>query len=245
MQERNLIEHIRKPLTLFLPIDVQSPNGVVERFRTHIHLCCQWLFRQVHECTTNLKILREVVFPVYTYHRLAFLLVSTLAFQRYVDSRTCINDALVKDSHLAGTVINAIVRTLIQGYTSRCYYHRSLWNIVGAKGNYIRCRSTILTNKDELILFGNLLCDSLCRVVELFEDILVCNGSRNSFIHQGFAKSVTERLGHREEYTSVADGIALHVVKIAIGVWIVIVVQSVSIQKFDERLTLYLWLGDI
>ena len=31
MQEWNLVEHICKPLTLFLPVDIQSPNGVVER----------------------------------------------------------------------------------------------------------------------------------------------------------------------------------------------------------------------
>ena len=57
MQEWNLVEHIRKPLTLFLPVDIQSPNGVVEWFRTHIHLSCQRLFREVHEGTTNLEVL--------------------------------------------------------------------------------------------------------------------------------------------------------------------------------------------
>ena len=57
MQEWNLVEHIRKPLTLFLPVDIQSPNGVVEWFRTHIDLCCQRLFREVHEGTTNLEVL--------------------------------------------------------------------------------------------------------------------------------------------------------------------------------------------
>ena len=81
MQEWNLVEHICKPLTLFLPVDIQSPNGVVEWFRTHIHLSCQWLFREVHEGTTNLEVLREVVLPVYTNHRLALLLVGTLTFQ--------------------------------------------------------------------------------------------------------------------------------------------------------------------
>ena len=194
----------------------------------------------MHEGTTNLEVLWEVVLPVYTNHRLTFLLVCTLAFQRYIDCCTCIDNTLIKDCHLTSTVINAIVRTLVQGYTARSYYYRTLWNVIGSKGDNICCWATILANEYELILLGNLLSDSLRRVIELLENVFIRNSCSNTLICQCFAKSITERFSHREEHTSVADSISLNVIKITIGMWIVIIIQSVSIEKFDERLVLYL-----
>ena len=199
----------------------------------------------MHEGTTNLEVLWEVVLPVYTNHRLAFLLVSTLAFQRYIDCCTCIDNTLIKDSHFTSTVINAIVRTLIQGHTTCSYYYRTLWNIIGSKGDNVCCRTTILSNKDELIFLGNLFSDSLRRIVKLFENVLIRNSCSNTLIRQCFPKSVAERFSHWEEHTSVADSIALNIIKITIGMWIVIIIQSVSIEKFDERLVLYLWLWNV
>ena len=193
----------------------------------------------MHERTTNLEVLWEVVLPVYTNHRLTLLLVCTLAFQRYIDCRSCIDNILIQDSHLTSTVINTIIRTLVQGYTARSYYYRTLWNVIGSKGDNIRCWATILANEYELILLGNLLCDSLRWIIELFENVLICNGSSNSLIGQCFPKSVSEWFSHWEEDTSVTNGITLNIVKVTIGVRIVIVIQSVSIEKFDERLVFH------
>ena len=133
MQEWNLIQHIRQPLAFLFPVDIQSPDGVIEWFCTHIHLRCQWLFRQMHERTTNLKVLREVIFPVQTKHCLALLLVTALAFQRYVDSCSSINDTLIQYRYLSSTVVNAVIRALCQGDTTGCYNHRTLWNVVCTK----------------------------------------------------------------------------------------------------------------
>ena len=130
MQERYLVEHIREPLTLFLPAHVQSPNGVVERFGTHIHLCRQCLLGQVHKRTANHKVLREVVFPIQPKHRFALLPIIALAFQRNVYGCTCVYNALIQYRNLARIVIDAIVRTFRQPHTTCCYHYRPLRNVV-------------------------------------------------------------------------------------------------------------------
>ena len=38
VQERYLVQHRGEPLRLLFPVDVQAPDGVTQRFLTHIHL---------------------------------------------------------------------------------------------------------------------------------------------------------------------------------------------------------------
>ena len=71
MQQWQLVEHVRQPLAFCLPVDVQTPQGVLQRLGTHRHLRRQGLLRQVLQRTTNLEVLREVVLPVEAHHRLA------------------------------------------------------------------------------------------------------------------------------------------------------------------------------
>ena len=186
VQQRNLVEHIRQPLAFLLPVDVQSPDGVVERFCPHVHLGCQRLFGQVHERTADLEVFGEVVFPVHADHCLAFLLVGTLAFQGDIDGCSGVNDALIEDGYLPGTVIDTVVRAFIQGHTACRHDHRSLWYVIGPEGNDIRRRTPVLPCEHELVFFSNLLGDGLCGVVKLFEDILVCNGGGDASVSQGF-----------------------------------------------------------
>ena len=178
VQQRNLVEHIRQPLAFLLPVDVQSPDGVVERFCPHVHLGCQRLFGQVHERTADLEVFGEVVFPVHADH--------CLAFQGDIDGCSGVNDALIEDGYLPGTVIDTVVRAFIQGHTACRHDHRSLWYVISPEGNDIRRRTPVLPCEHELVLLGNLLGDGLCRVVKLFEDILVCNGCCDTSVSQGF-----------------------------------------------------------
>ena len=79
MQERQLVEHVGQPLRLGLPVQVQSPQGILQRFCTHGDFRCQRLFRQVLEGTADLEIFREVVLPVDTEHALALHAVLGIA----------------------------------------------------------------------------------------------------------------------------------------------------------------------
>ena len=109
MEERYLVEHVCEPLALLLPVYVETPEGVVERFRSHRHLCGERLFRQVLEGTAELEVLGEVVFPVQSEHRLPLLCVVGIALERHVDCRSGIDDALVEDCRLSCRIVHAIV----------------------------------------------------------------------------------------------------------------------------------------
>ncbi len=70
----------------------------------------------------DLEILGEIILPVESDHRLSDLSVIGIALQGDVHSRTGIDDALVEDGHLTGTVIHRVVGTLLQG-NATCRYH--------------------------------------------------------------------------------------------------------------------------
>ena len=53
MNQRQAVQHVRQPLRLLFPVDIQAPDGVVQRFVTHGHLRGQRLFIEVHQCTAK------------------------------------------------------------------------------------------------------------------------------------------------------------------------------------------------
>ena len=123
MQERQLIQHVRKPLTLFLPIDIQSPKRIIKWFRPHLNLIGERLFRQMLQGSAQLKVAREVVFPIHTQHCLALHTIVVVAFKRHIDCRSGIKNALIEYSYLACTVIHAVVCPLRQPHTTCSYDH--------------------------------------------------------------------------------------------------------------------------
>ena len=129
VQQRQLIEHVRQPLALRLPVNVQTPQRVLQGFRTHSDLRRQRLFAQVLQGTANLEILGEVVLPVDTQHTLALHAVVVVGLQRDIDIGTCIDDALVEDSHLTCGVVDGIVAALRQRHTTSRHNDRTLWHI--------------------------------------------------------------------------------------------------------------------
>ena len=51
VDERNLVENIGQPLRLLLPVQIQSPDGVVQWLATHAHFRGKCLLLEAHECT--------------------------------------------------------------------------------------------------------------------------------------------------------------------------------------------------
>ena len=102
MQQWYFVEQIGEPLALLLPVQAQSPDGVVKRFAAHCHLGSQCLLAEVLQRTAQLEVLREVVLPVYAEHRLALHTEVGVRLERNVDWRACIDEALVEYAHLAG-----------------------------------------------------------------------------------------------------------------------------------------------
>ena len=137
MQERNLVKYIGKPLTLLFPIEINTPESILQWLRAHGDLRCKSLFGKMLQGTTHLEVLGEIILPVHTKHGLASLTIIRITFQRNIDRSTRIDDALVEDGNLTRIVIYRIVSTLCQGNTTCGYYDRPLWNVIGIQGNDI------------------------------------------------------------------------------------------------------------
>ncbi len=226
-----------------LPVEVEPPDGVVERLRTHCHFGGECLFGQVLQGARHLEVFREVVLPVHSEHGFPFLRVVTLAFKRHVDRRSSIDDALVEDGHLARAVVYGVVGSFRQGDASGRYDHRSLWHVVGAEGYDIGRRALVLSLQEKLVFLGNLLCHGLRRVVELRESIGCRLAGRHACADETVVEVASERLGLGEEHASVAHGVAFHVVEVAVWVRLVVVVKAVSPKELDERLVFDLLFG--
>ena len=135
MQERNLVEHVGQPLALLLPVQVHTPQRVVQGFGSHSDLRGERLLHEMLERTTHLEVLREVVSPVHSEHRLSRLSVVGVALERCADGRLGIEDALIENGHLARRIIDAIVGALAELDTTRHHMHRTLRHVVGAQGD--------------------------------------------------------------------------------------------------------------
>ena len=245
VQQRNLVEHVGQPLALLLPVQVHAPDGVVQRFFAHAHLRGQRLFREVLQRTAQLEILREVVGPVHTHHRLAHLPVVCIALVRRIHLRAGIQDALVDDGHLTRTVVHRIVRSLGQRHTAGSHLHTALRHVVGTQRNDVGRRAAELSHQHKLVLLGNLLCHGLRRVVQLREGIAGSLLGTHAFRHQIVIQILAERFGSGEEHTAIRHRVAIHVVEATVRVGLHVVVQSVGTQRLDEQFALHLRLGNV
>ena len=243
MQEGQLVEHVREPLALLLPVDVQAPDSVAERLRSHVHLVGERLFGEVLERTRELEVLREVVLPVHAEHRLALLSVVGIAFERHVHGGAGVDDALVEDGHLATRVVDRVVGAFGERDAACRNHHRALRNVVCAERNDVSRCAAELSHEHVLVLLGNLLRHGLRRVVQLGEGVLLSLVCRHAVLQKRLVHIAAERFGNGEEHSTVRHGVTLHVVEVAVGMRLVVVVESVGSEELYECLVLHLRLG--
>ena len=133
MQEGYLVEHVGEPLALFLPVEVESHEGVAQRFCPHAHLGGECLLCEVLQRSAYLEVLGEVVLPVHAKHGFAHLSIVGVALERHVDGRSCIDDALVENSYFSSVIVYRVVGAFGEGHASSSDEHRALWHVVGSK----------------------------------------------------------------------------------------------------------------
>ena len=240
MEERYLIEHRRKPLRLLFPVNVQSPQRVAQGLCSHRHLRGKSLLGEVHQRTTQLEILTEVVLPVEANHRLALHAVVGIRLQRYIDIGSSIDDALVQDRHLTRRIIHRVVAALSQYHTTSRDDHGARRHIISAQGDHICRGALILTCHNELILLGNLLGGRLRGIVELGEHVFLGCLGIHTCCPQLLTEVTTKRLCRRKEHTTITHRIALYIVEIAIRVTAVVIVKTVAPQQFEQRAVFHL-----
>ena len=161
VDERNLVDEVGQPLRLCLPVQVQAPDGVVERFAAHGHFRRERLFRQSHEGTAQLEVLCEVVTPVQSEHRLSDHAVFLVAFEADVDIGACVENALVDDGDLTQRVVHLIVRTFGQFDATCGDTYRTLRNVHGAKVDFATARAFVFAKEREFVELRNLSGDDL------------------------------------------------------------------------------------
>ena len=131
VQTRQEGQHIRQPLTLFLPVDVQSPQGVVQRFTAHTHLRSERLLREMLESTTELEVLTEIILPVHTIHGLTLLTIVSITLRTGRDRCSRIKNTLIENGHLTSIVVHSIVGSLSKGHTTGGDHDTTLRHIAG------------------------------------------------------------------------------------------------------------------
>ena len=199
----------------------------------------------MHQRTCDCEVLREVVLPVYTYHRLSLHAIIRVRFQRHIDIGTCIDDTLIQDGHLASRVIDRIVGTLGEHHTTSRNDHRTRRHIISTQRNHVCTTALILSHQYVFIFLCCQFSHGLGRVVELMEHVNLCLLLCHATTDQLFFQVVAKGFCRRQEYTTIAHGIALYVIEIAIGVGFVVIVETVATQHLKQSATLYPLIWDI
>ena len=197
------------------------------------------------ERTAELEVLREVILPVESHHRLALLCIVGVAFERYVHCCSCVEYALVEDCHLACRIVHAVVRPLLQRHSAGGDHHGALRHVVCTERDHVCRRAAILSRQSELVLLGYLLRDRLGGVVKFGIAVFCRLVGRYALCNQGIVEIFSERLSLGEEHASVAHGVSLHVVEVSVAVRLVVIVQTVGSQELNHRHVLHLLFGNV
>ena len=243
MQARQVVEHVGEPLALALPGHIEAPKGVLQGFVSHRHLTGEGLLAQVHEGTTKLEVLGEVVDPVHAEHRLALHVEDGVALHRHVNRGAGIEDALVDDGHRTHGVVDGVVAVLGERDAAGGDLHRAARHVVGTELDDIAARAGMLAREDELVLLGNLLGYGLGGVVELLEDVLV----GHPVVAYHTAQMLVEGLDDGEDDAARRGlhGVALDAVVEAVGVGILLGIKAVEVHELEDGLALQVGLGQV
>ncbi len=118
-------------------------------------------------------------------------------------------------------------------------------HVVGTE-RYDVCRRTAeLSGEHELVFLCYLLGRGLRARVEFGESVLCRLVAAQPFLHQLVVEELSERLGSREEHTSLAHGDALNEVEVSVWIGSVVVVEAVGTHQPDKRQVLHLLFGDV
>ena len=199
----------------------------------------------MHQRTAHLEVLRELIFPVHTHHRLALHAVIGVRLQRHLHVGTSVTDALIQNSHLSGGVVHRVVATLLERHTTGRHHHRSGGDVIGTKWNHVLGGALELSHEDVLVFFGGLLRDGLSLTVELREHVFPSLYGVETCCQQLPTQITAEGLCRRQKHTTVAHGVALHVVEVTVRMGLVVIVETVAAQELQQRLVLHPGIGDI
>ena len=241
LDERQLVYQVREPLAFLLPAYVEAPECVLQRFVAHADLCGEWLLAQVHQCAAYGEVLVYLVVEVQAEHCLALHAVGVVAFHRGADVRACVQEALVDDGDAPHVVVDGVVDVLGEGGASGGDDDGAACHVGHAQVYLSGTCALVASGQQELVVLGDLFGDGLRAVVELAEAILPSQRGVAYPLCQVFA----EGFGHGEDDASLADGQSLHEVELSVGVFVVLGVEPVQVERPEQDGVLQLLFGQI
>ena len=148
---------------------------------------------------------------------------------------------MVDDGHSAHVVINRVIDVLGKCCATSGNNDGASRHVRYAKVDFTCIRAFVAASKKELVVFGNLLRNGLCAVIEFTEAILVGQDR----VVNPFCQMFTERLCNWEDDAALIDGVAFHEVELPIGMRIVLCVEAVEVESSEEDGVLELLFGQI
>ena len=118
-------------------------------------------------------------------------------------------------------------------------------DIIGTQRDHIGRSAFILARHHILILLRVLLGLCLGRSIQVVEHVFLGIRLREAVLDQLRLEITAEGLCCREEHTAATHGIALDKVEVAIGIRLVVIVQTVTAQQLQQGLILHPLVGDI
>ena len=244
MQQGQLVEHVGEPLRLLLPVHVEAPDGVVEGLLAHGDLGGHGLFGEVHDGSAESEVLVEVVLPVQSEHGLSLHAVLGVVLVGCLHAGAGVEYALVEDGDLSRRVVHAVVAALLQLHASGRDLDGASWHVEGVERDDVGRRSLELTREQELVFLCNLSRHGLCRVIELVEAVGVGHVA-HALALEVSPQVAAEGLCRGEEDTPAADGVAVDVVELSVGVGLHVGVESVQAHHLQQRDALELLFGQV
>ena len=235
---------VGKPLRLVLPGKVHAPEDIVQCLVAHAHLGGQRLFAQVLERTADGQVPVHLVVGIKAYEGLALHTEGLVALHRGIDGCAGIYDALVDDGDTAVVVVNDVVRILHQCDTACGHYHRTWSNAARTEVYLVGSRTLVLAGKQELVLLCHLLGSGLGGVVQFLEHVLVGHLPAAACLYP-LAQMLAEGFCHGEDDAPLIDGISVDKVKLSVGLWLVVGIQSVQVHGAEQDGALQCLLGQV
>ena len=152
---------------------------------------------------------------------------------------------MVKDGYFAGVIIHGVIYAFGEPNAASRDHNRTLRHVVCTKRDDVGTGSAELSSKNKLVFLGNLFGNGLGRVVQLVVSVAASNGIWHALVPKIVVQVLAERLCLGQEHASVAYGIALNEVEIAVGMHLIVVVKSVCAHHPNQGLVFYLRFGNV
>ena len=235
INKRNRIHDFGQPGRLFIHIQIQSVNAVVDRIFPYRHLLGKGSLKQMQVSSPQVKIVVEAIICPHPYHRLGLKPEKGIVFKRNIHRNPGTDIHIIEDPYPANIVVHLVILPLHQGFSACGYPHRPLGNIECPQRNFRRHRGFVTAPDRKPVFLGKLPGQEDRSVVQFLIDIFFPKAVILNLSPQGRPK----RFEHRKHNPPISgiDRHAFYVVKHPVGLGIALYVENIQVEHPQQRLT--------